>query len=302
MLASELKLIEGGKEQRDKYIERIDILEKVKELNTLANTEYMTTNQVAEFYEVDRKAINKVFARNREELLDDGSKVGIGRELVKGIGLGDVMSPTKINTGGFLIGNTFLTYSQNTIFPKRAVLRIGMLLRDSEVAKEVRTLLLNVYHDTEQGKEDVIENINKELTLEQQLITDKAMAEYEGNWNEVSVINAKLFNLKNKRIKELEAENKNLITTATTIKDSRQVINVLIRNIAVNHYNGNFGVAWSDFYKKINYKLGINLKTREGKKSHIDKARQGEMQEIEKVARAWATKLGLDLDELLELR
>ena len=65
--------------------------------------------------------------------------------------------------------------------------------------------------------------------------------------------------------------------------------------------NGNFGVAWSDFYKKINYKLGINLKTREGKKSHIDKATQEELKEIEKVARAWATKLGLSLEELLEL-
>ena len=30
MLANELSLIEGGKEQRDKYVERVDILEKVK--------------------------------------------------------------------------------------------------------------------------------------------------------------------------------------------------------------------------------------------------------------------------------
>src|SRR5699024_1419888 len=110
-----------------------------------------------------------------------------------------------------------------------------MLLRDNEVAKEVRTLLLNVYHDTEQGKENVIENINKELNLEQQLIMDKASAEYEGNWNEVSVINAKLFNLKNKRIEELETEIHLLITTATTIKDSRQVINIMIRNIEVRN-------------------------------------------------------------------
>ena len=30
------------------------------------------------------------------------------------------------------------------LFPKRAILRMGMLLRDSEVAKEVRTQLLNI--------------------------------------------------------------------------------------------------------------------------------------------------------------
>jgi len=131
---------------------------------------------------------------------------------------------------------------------------------------------------------------------------DQTSAEYEGDWNEVSIINAKLFNLKNKRIKELETENKNLVTTATTIKDSRQIINILIRNIAVRNFNNNFGMAWSEFYRKVNYQLGINLKTREGKKSHLDKASQKELQEIEKIARAWATKLGFEVDRLLELK
>lgn len=33
--------------------------------------------------------------------------------------------------------------SQFTIIPRRALLRIGMLLRDSEAASQVRTMLLN---------------------------------------------------------------------------------------------------------------------------------------------------------------
>lgn len=301
MLANELNLIEGGKEQRDKYIERIDILEKAKKLNTLAGTEYMTTNQVAEFYEVRTNVIRGLYSRNIEEFKNDGVARKTGGEIFEDVAR-DNLSQAKRMRGYVLIENEKLANTPNNLFSKRAVLRIGMLLRDSEVAKEIRTLLLNVYHDTELGKENVIENINKEISLEQQLIMDKASAEYEGNWNEVSVINAKLFNLKNKRIKELEVENKNLITTATTIKDSRQVINILIRNIAVNNFNGNFGVAWSEFYKKINYQLGINLKAREGKKSHLDKAKQDEVQKIEKIARAWATKLGLDLENLLELK
>lgn len=301
MLANELKLIEGGKEQRDKYIERVDILEKVKKLNTLAGTEYMTTNQVAEFYEVDIGVVRRLYARNINEFKDDGIIRKSGGEMFEKFARDNLSRAIK-RRGYVLIGDEKLANSPNNLFSKRAVLRIGMLLRDSEVAKVIRTLLLNVYHDTERGKENVIENINKEINLEQQLIMDKASAEYEGNWNEVSVINAKLFNLKNKRIKELEVENKNLITTATTIKDSRQVINVLIRNIAVNNFNGNFGVTWSEFYKKINYQLGINLKAREGKKSHLDKANESEMHKIEKIARAWATKLGLDLESLLELK
>lgn len=35
------------------------------------------------------------------------------------------------------------------LFPKRAILRIGMLLRDSEVAKEIRTRLLDIVYVTE---------------------------------------------------------------------------------------------------------------------------------------------------------
>ncbi|PDY07989.1 hypothetical protein COM83_33620, partial [Bacillus cereus] len=34
------------------------------------------------------------------------------------------------------------------LFPKRAILRVGMLLRDSEVAKEVRNQLLNIEEHT----------------------------------------------------------------------------------------------------------------------------------------------------------
>lgn len=40
--------------------------------------------------------------------------------------------------------NVRLGNGKTGLFPKRAILRIGMLLRDSEVAKEVRTQLLNI--------------------------------------------------------------------------------------------------------------------------------------------------------------
>lgn len=142
MLASELKLIEGEKEERDKYIARIDILEKVKELNTLAGTEYMTTNQVAEFYEVKIGAIRRLYARNISEFENDGITRKTGGEIFEKFAR-DNLSRTKKKRGYVLIGDQKLANSQNNLFSKRAVLRIGMLLRDSEVAKEIRTLLLN---------------------------------------------------------------------------------------------------------------------------------------------------------------
>src|SRR5699024_5572717 len=135
----------GGKEQRDKYIERIDVLEKVKELNTLAGTEYMTTNRVAEFYEVPISTIRNIYYDHKSEFREDGIKSLKANEISELICPSDY--PTSKQRGFVLIDNEKLANTPNNLFPKRAVLRIGMLLRDSEVAKEIRTLLLNVYHD-----------------------------------------------------------------------------------------------------------------------------------------------------------
>ena len=52
----------------------------------------------------------------------------------------------------------------NLLFPKRAILNVGMLLRDSAVAKEVRNRLLDIVHDAEAVKA-IIFNHKDELTL-----------------------------------------------------------------------------------------------------------------------------------------
>lgn len=68
-----------------------------------------------------------------------------GKELVSAL-----KAPTKIENmkGYFLLNGNKIGYKGNGIFPKRAILRVGMLLRDSEVAKEVRTQLLNIEENT----------------------------------------------------------------------------------------------------------------------------------------------------------
>ena len=47
-----LKLIEGTKEDRDKYIHRVDVLDKVKQIITLPDG-YVESKKVAEYYEVN---------------------------------------------------------------------------------------------------------------------------------------------------------------------------------------------------------------------------------------------------------
>jgi phage antirepressor YoqD-like protein len=117
--------------ERDQRAGRTDVLDKVGVLRTLPDDMHATTDMVAEFYEVDREALLKVVQRNRDELDDDGFQI-IGRSEVM-----DKMSMTPDELG------MPRTAPSMSLFPRRAVLRIGMLLRDSPVARKVRDYLLN---------------------------------------------------------------------------------------------------------------------------------------------------------------
>ncbi|KXY02288.1 hypothetical protein P7D05_23810 [Bacillus paranthracis] len=123
--------------------------EKVKELLLLPNLEVATTKQVAEFYDVPLETIKTVVKDNKEELKTDGYIT------MPGIEIRDILDSNKLSLskikprkGHFAVrtetGEVKIAYRSTAMFPKRAILRVGMLLKGSEVAKEVRTQLLNI--------------------------------------------------------------------------------------------------------------------------------------------------------------
>jgi hypothetical protein len=87
-----------------------------------------TTEQMADYYEISADTVRSVVKNNRGELESDGLKV------LKGKDLKDVRSNLDLTPDT----------AQAIIWTPRAALRLGMLLRDSEVAKQVRTTLLDV--------------------------------------------------------------------------------------------------------------------------------------------------------------
>jgi hypothetical protein len=89
---------------------------------------------MAEYYEVPSATLRQLLKRHRDELESDGVTVLRGKDLNE---VSDILS---------------LTSNQQphlTIWTPRAALRLGMLLRDSKVAKQVRTLLLDVAQTAE---------------------------------------------------------------------------------------------------------------------------------------------------------
>ncbi|MCG8514517.1 MAG: hypothetical protein MI740_10270 [Halanaerobiales bacterium] len=124
-----LALVES-KSLREEHINQIEVLEKVKAIKYLTNDMIVSTKQAADYYEVGKEAIKAVINRNFKEIKRDGLKV------LKGIELSIFK--------GQLQDATHLKYvSAFTIIPRRALLRIGMLLTESRVAEEIRTHLLN---------------------------------------------------------------------------------------------------------------------------------------------------------------
>lgn len=289
------------KEMRNEAISRTEVLDSVGELLLLSNTEYATMKQIADYYNVSVDVIKKQVSLNREEIMSDGVKNLKGKE-TKHFLASENISLTNFR-GYFMAESQRFSYTNNLLFPKRAILRIGMLLRDSEVAKEIRTRLLDIIHDTEKESPQIIENIVNEIGEERQLMLQRVEAEMNGDWDDVCVINAKLFSLKNKRIKELERENERITTHALTIIESRKVINRLIRNIATKDYSGQFAKVYNELYTKVNYQLNINVKARNKKKneSYLHALTEDETYEVEKIVRAWANKIGLNVDGLLKI-
>jgi hypothetical protein len=114
-----------------------------------------TTAQIAEFYEVSEDVVRDNTRRHRDEFESDGLKV------VRGKALKDVREIIS------LASDT----SQVTIWNPRAALRLGMLLRDSEVAKSVRTILLDSVAIVPQQSERI-----KELELQLAIATQNNQA------------------------------------------------------------------------------------------------------------------------------
>lgn len=241
---------------RDNNVGHYEVLEKVKKLLLIPSFEVMTLKQVADYYEVDPHTVEMICSRNSDELNSDG----VCRKKVKDfLNSQHVRAEKSSYTTTFVYDNGLnITMSNGglKIFPRRAILRVGMLLRDSEVAKEVRTQLLNVEEKT--SDETKIHDINEE----QSLMLSVGMAVASGDATAVAVASAKLVEFKNRHIQKLENDNKALAEGILEWKD-RNKLNAGIRKLAA--VTGiHFSKMWNELYKNLQYKYGICVKQRGG--------------------------------------
>ncbi|MFD4345029.1 restriction endonuclease [Streptomyces coelicoflavus] len=126
-MISETALLESPA-LRSGVLDRTDVLDRVKVLSLLPDGMHVTTSMVATYFEVGLEAIKSLVKDHRAEL------EGSGYHLLSGEPLRSLKD---------LSGSQSRARSM-ALFSRRAVLNVAMLLRDSEVARQVRVYLLDM--------------------------------------------------------------------------------------------------------------------------------------------------------------
>ncbi|MFC8100983.1 restriction endonuclease [Streptomyces sp. NPDC057363] len=113
---------------RSSVLERTDVLDRVKALSLLPDGMHVTTAMVATYFEVGIEAIKSLVKDHRAELEGNGYHLLTGEPLRSFKDLSGIQSRAR----------------SVAFFSRRAVLNVAMLLRDSEVARQVRVYLLDM--------------------------------------------------------------------------------------------------------------------------------------------------------------
>lgn len=143
-MPTEVALLES-RALRVEQMGRVDVLDKVKSLVMLPDGVHVRTEDVARYFEVSTEVVKKVTQRHRTEMEENGLRLLRGSDLR--VFNRDMMS--------LLDGGQGESYpqanAQLTLYTRRTVLNVAMLLRDSDIARCVRTYLLDAEQDLRAG-------------------------------------------------------------------------------------------------------------------------------------------------------
>lgn len=297
------------KEERDKAIHRIDVLDKVKHLLLMPYTEVSNIKQVSEFYEVEEKTIRRIILKIKDELEKDGLKNVKPQEFIEKFLKQTQVSNSKIRGKSIIEFQDGQKFEYNNtgmlLFPKRAILRIGMLLRDSEVAKEIRTQLLNIEEKSSNKIKE--QDINEEIAI----YTNIGKSVANGDIQEVLKSFTILADFKNRHIKKLEEENATLhnknedlstnnkaLSEEILTWDNRKVVNKVVRTIATR-LGKQFYEVWNFLYDELLYKHSIGLKRR-GKSPYIQHIQENEWAKVISSLTAICEENNLNFSEIVK--
>lgn len=219
---NELILIES-KTMRDEYVFKDTVMDKVKVVPLIPHTVELTIHMAANYYEVSNDAVESIIRRHRSEFNEYGEI-----NVLKGKPLAEFKSLRQDD-------GVFKGINALTLITRRGLLRIGMLLTDSLVAKSVRNYLLNV----EEFAPDEVKQwaVERELSKrERRLLTDAiqdfyiATSDMDDKFkyaNFTNLVYKVLWDTDAKHLKEIYGVEKNeLLRDAFSTEDLRKIVGV----------------------------------------------------------------------------
>lgn len=290
---------------RAQLIGRTDVLDKVRKFFLIPGLDMMTTQQVADYYKVSPATITSILLRNGDEISSDGFetiKIGDTRLIQNTIAKKSRREgSTKFITPD---GDEFLLNNNSTrLFSKRAVLRIGMLLRDSKVAKEVRIQLMKC------SKIRILEQKDEDIKIERHIDNDFTKALLDGDEEVESLpierqsasedrhIDALNMTIEDITVEKEELDSKNDVLACKNLTaEPRKLINRIIRGLAWKGMNRKYSDAWRLFAREVNWQKGIYLNgRRKGKDSLLDVVREDEWPDMVAVALSLCNRMDIDI-------
>lgn len=256
-----------------------------------------------------KKTIRRIILKIKDELEKDGLKNVKPQEFIEKFLKQTQVSNSKIRGKSIIEFQDGQKFEYNNtgmlLFPKRAILRIGMLLRDSGVAKEIRTQLLNIEEKSSNKIKE--QDINEEIAIYTNIGKNVA----NGDIQEVLKSFTILADFKNRHIKKLEEENatlhnknEDLLTNNKALSeeiltwDNRKVVNKVVRTIATR-LGKQFYEVWNFLYDELLYKHSIGLKRR-GKSPYIQHIQENEWAKVISSLTAICEENNLNFSEIVK--
>ena len=234
----------------------LNIMNEYKTITTINNMEYETLDRVAEYFEVDYECIKKLVQNNKLELIKNGLLILKGKETRKLL-VRENNSPTNYR-GYFIADNRKFANKSNILVNKRCFLNMAMLLRDSKVAQEIRSkildIVLNENPKTEISTIDNTKILNKIDDLTNIII--RLSKENKELKNMVKDLSNKIDDL-NKKSKFITTNNNDITIINTTNLDKfKNYLNSLDDNVTMSKKEYIKLFNEYEFYHK---KIGIML-------------------------------------------
>ncbi|MEK5250748.1 phage antirepressor KilAC domain-containing protein [Bacillus sp. FSL R9-9530] len=211
------EMLMSVQEERDKLKKEVHVLDQVGALLLLPDSHEVITSQAAEFYKVTNQTIYNLVHDHREEIESDGYRVESTKKLVPFFKKGTKIERKK---GFMLIDDSIkIPYGDVGVFSKSAILRLGMLLKESEVAVKVRDLLINLEKAAPiELKSQIIDEATREKAEKLDKLTENMPKDVMDSFESIIAYRANQIEEANAKLAAVEKRNENLVENVSIMQ------------------------------------------------------------------------------------